>query len=82
VQLLTAGTGDQPQVVVLHGPPGFGKTYLAQLVLDDDRVRRRFPQRIFWTGLRQGQQGTDPAAAIVDVAARVTGGEREPMLRR
>lgn len=38
-------------VVVLHGPPGIGKTWLASMLCNNLNVRRSFPDGIFWVEL-------------------------------
>jgi WD40 repeat protein len=59
-------------VTGIHGPGGFGKTTVADIVGDDPRVRRRFKERIAVT-LGADVPDADLAAKLNDLAESLTG---------
>jgi WD40 repeat protein len=69
--------GDAPAgTVVLHGPPGFGKSTLASLASADRAIRKRYGRQIYQVRLRQGLAGPDLAARVLDLAVLIEGGQR------
>jgi WD40 repeat protein len=80
VDLATAEPDGERRVVALHGFPGSGKTYLAQMVVADPRTRKRFPERIFWITLRQDQLGPALGQAVLSVAAQIVGEAPPPIV--
>jgi WD40 repeat protein len=67
-------TGAKPEVgdarIGLHGMGGIGKTVLASDLVNDDEVRRAFPDGIFWLTLGQA---IEPLRLQGDLAAYMAG---------
>jgi hypothetical protein len=67
-------TGARPQVgdsrIGLHGMGGIGKTVLAIDLVNDDEVRRAFPDGVFWLTLGQS---IDPLQLQAELAGYLTG---------
>uniref|UniRef100_A0A0E0M8N0 AAA+ ATPase domain-containing protein n=1 Tax=Oryza punctata TaxID=4537 RepID=A0A0E0M8N0_ORYPU len=66
---------DSGGVVVIYGPNGIGKTTLAKVVFDSERVKRRFETRS-WVRVSRGcvEDGKREAALLSQVVEAVDGG--------
>jgi WD40 repeat protein len=73
--LLARKKGSRRQSVGLHGEGGIGKSVLAAALAQDGRVRRSFPDGVFWVTLGQSPDRDQLQAALV-ASAIATGDSR------
>lgn len=59
------GLGNPAPMVVLHGPGGFGKSYLARAIGLSKQVQTLFPDGVLWTHFENGSSRASFAAAII-----------------
>ena len=73
VDALLDERGEDPRfgIVVVHGPPGFGKTTLAQEVCHDPRVLDAFTGGVLWATL--GEQGRGVLPGLTAAVSALTG---------
>jgi WD40 repeat protein len=60
-------------LTVLFGPGGFGKTTVAQLVCQDERVKDHFAGGVLWVVLGPEAQGAQLTALIAGLCRRLSG---------
>jgi len=77
VRLLAMATGGPPLVIGLHGPPGSGKTALAEWACQDAAVRQCFDE-VVWVTLGGGRSEDDIVGIVGEVCLKL-GVERPPV---
>ncbi len=80
IEALLSGNKEHNSVGIttaLQGAGGFGKTFLAQQICFDERVRERFPNGILWVKLKEVITPEGPLSGILE-AIRLWTGEEPP----
>ncbi|CAN6442624.1 unnamed protein product [Victoria cruziana] len=65
-QLQQQGGGDANSIVAIVGKGGLGKTFLAQMICNDERVREHFADGVWWVCVSEKPNPNDMAKKLLE----------------